>query len=143
MELHVQTTDARLHTLSIPCDTPITLFRNVTLHCTLDGPLDILVDSRTLEAILKFTARDHPADIACFTPGDKAFLSQFTTDEVIEICKGANYLGYEFLLEVSAAVIADFFRHCETSELNRLFAGNESGEEMANEFDWLPDENEE
>lgn len=145
MHLEICTIDKISFTLSIPPNCPINLFKNITKHCIMDSPIDILVESKILNIILRFLEQDirRNDNSNIVTLKDKNFFNPYTTDDIIEICKAANYLDYEFLLEVSASLIADIIRECDADEITKLFSSKEMSKERKNEimeeFDWLPE----
>lgn len=143
--MQVLTLDKKIYTLKDYQIQHSILFQDLS-HTILGDPLEILVHSKVFDIVLDFMATEHrvfedPSRINV-TQKERNFFEQYDIDTIIDVCSAANYLCYHFLLEVSANVVAEYFRNKDMEELNTIF-GNDMNENekrsIAREFDWIPD----
>lgn len=89
------------------------LLTNLSALPPSNEPIEILVDSRTLEQVADFMERDrhvlkkgyNPLEIH-FSSETLEYFDEMDTQEVLSMCNAANYLEYPYLLEICCKILA-------------------------------------
>lgn len=114
----------------------------------IHDPVEILVDKRTMSEIYSFMQRDNHIIKKDYNPLEIHFSSemlhyfdQFSIDEILDVCNGANYLEYPFLLELCCKVLANELAS-NSKDLPMHILGDrridgEDLERIARDFDWV------
>ncbi len=112
------------------------------------GPIEICVDSKTLSTIYDFMQRDshvlkkdyNPLEIN-FSNETLEYFGKMNNAELIEICNGANYLEYPYLLEVTSKVLAIRLSQNTLRKKNEILGDKRISEEemdyIIQDYNWF------
>lgn len=145
--LRVRTTDDEILELDELYAFKSHLLNNLTTIQPAEEPVDILVDSRTMDFIYEFMVKDshvlkreyNSLEIH-FSSETLSYFDNKPTSEVIGICNGANYLEYPYLLEVCCKILATRLSQGSIKTKNEILGERRITEEdmslIIQDFDW-------
>lgn len=145
--MRIRTTDGDIFDLEDRYAIKSHLLSSLATVPSADGPADILVDSVTMRVIYDFMTRDshilkrdyNPLEIH-FSADTLAYFDGKTTQELLAICNGANYLEYPYLLEVCCKLLAVKLSQNSVRTKNEVLGERRINEEDMNfiiqDFDW-------
>ncbi|CAD26176.1 hypothetical protein [Encephalitozoon cuniculi GB-M1] len=128
------------------------LIRNVCTSTACRYPIALRVRSSIFMIIQKYMKVDtsqlsedyNPLEIR-FKPSDFSFFMEYDNKTLLDICNGANYLEYPYLLELCCKIISEKMKSKSTRELAEFIGMecNMTEEEMRRvekEFEWVSSE---
>lgn len=90
------------------------LLKNISEYPVEDQPPKILVSKQTMLRIYEFMQKDNHILKKDFNPLEIHFSYEFlhyfdncSPEELLDVCNGANYLEYPFLLELCCKILAN------------------------------------
>ncbi|ELA41813.1 uncharacterized protein VICG_01165 [Vittaforma corneae ATCC 50505] len=145
--MRVRTTDGKILELDELYALKSYLLSSLATIQSVEEPIDILVDSKTMRIIYDFMIRDNHAlkreynslEIH-FSNETLSYFDSKSTSEVISICNGANYLEYPYLLEVCCKILAIRLSQGSAKTKNEVLGERRITEEdmslIIQDFDW-------
>ncbi|EPR77794.1 hypothetical protein SLOPH_1861 [Spraguea lophii 42_110] len=117
-----------------------TLLQLIIKNTIVEEYIDIYVDSSIFKIIIDFMNKNksmlcEPYDSLeiLFLREDEDFIRNYSTDIIIQIINGCNYLQYFFMMEVGCKCLADRLKNTDAGRY--VDVGKEVKEDE--EFDWI------
>lgn len=122
--------------------------RNIYDIQPCDDPVEVLIDSKTMREIVEFMKKDKHVLERDFNPLEINFSFEFlecfdhlNTPELLNVCNGANYLEYPFLLELCCKQLAIRISQGPEMIKNEILGESrvtdDDFERITNDFEWL------
>ncbi|ADM11165.1 ubiquitin ligase Skp1-like protein [Encephalitozoon intestinalis ATCC 50506] len=147
--IEVETSDGRIFRVDTKQAYKSVLIKNVCTSTVCKYPISLKVSSSTFEIIQKYMEIDtsqlsedyNPLEIR-FKPSDLNFFMEYDNKKLLDVCNGANYLEYPYLLELCCKIISDKMKYKNTKELAEFIGVeyNITDEELMRiekEFEWI------
>ncbi|AFM97917.1 SCF ubiquitin ligase Skp1-like protein [Encephalitozoon hellem ATCC 50504] len=150
--IEIETTDGRIFKIEEKQAYKSILIKNVCTSTVWENPITLQVSSPVFEIIRKYMEIDtsqlsedyNPLEIR-FKQSDFNFFVEYDNRTLLDICNGANYLEYPYLLELCCKIISEKMKHKNTRELAEFIGVdcNITDEELMKierEFEWISSE---
>ncbi|KAG5859288.1 hypothetical protein KMI_07g11280 [Encephalitozoon hellem] len=150
--IEIETTDGRIFKIEEKQAYKSILIKNVCTSTVWKNPIALQVSSPVFEIIRKYMEIDtsqlsedyNPLEIR-FKQSDFNFFVEYDNRTLLDICNGANYLEYPYLLELCCKIISEKMKHKNTRELAEFIGVdcNITDEELMKierEFEWISSE---
>lgn len=149
--LNLVTTDEKTITVEDVYAFKSIFLANISEFPPISEPVQILIDSNTMNEIYEFMKKDKHVLEKNFNPLEINFSVDFlgcfdhlNLQELLNVCNGANYLEYPFLLELCCKQLAIRISQGPDQMRNEVFGEgrvtDDDFERIINDFEWL-DEN--
>lgn len=150
--INIETADGDLFRLEEGLAYKSVLIRNVCTSTVCEWPVRLEIASPVFEIIRRYMEVDvsklaesyNPLEIR-FRQSDFDFLEEYDDKTLLDICNGANYLEYPYLLELCCKAISEKMKHRSAEELAELIGVEFSMTEeelgrVEREFGWMSSE---
>jgi S-phase kinase-associated protein 1 len=125
-------------------------FQNILSFPASSEPIQILINSNTLDLIYEFMKKDNHVLQKNFNPLEINFSSEFlncfdhlSLPDLVGVCNAANYLEYPFLFELTCKQLSiRVSQNPELMDSGILGDGRVTDEDfdrITNDFEWLSD----
>lgn len=148
--MRVKTTDNKIIELNKTIAFKSCLFSNLESIKTDDEPIPILIDSKTMLSIYEFMKNDNHVLKKDYNPLEIYFSNETLScfdgkqdQEIINICNGANYLEYPYLLELCCKILAMRLSQNSLKTKNEILGEKRISDEdiqmIMQDYDWVND----
>lgn len=148
--ISVYTTDSKIILLEEEYAFKSLFLANISEFPPIDGNVKILIDSKAMNEIYGFMKKDKHVLERDFNPLEISFSAEFlacfdhlSLAGLLDVCNGANYLEYPFLLELCCKQLAIRISQGPDQMKGEILGEgrvtDEDFERITTDFEWLDD----